>query len=101
VFAWSQEQVWRKKRIDASPARLQQYAEGLCVQCMHVGPFDEEPHTLERMESFMQQNGLVCDIGAALKDGMIRQHHEIYLSDFRKVSPENNKAIVRHPVRRI
>ncbi len=101
VFAWSQEQVWRKKRIDASMARLQQYAEGLCVQCMHVGPFDEELHTLERMEAYMQQNGLVCDIGASLEDGMIRQHHEIYLSDFRKVSPEKNKAVVRHPVRRV
>lgn len=101
VFAWSQEQVWRKKRIEASPARLQQYAEGLCVQCMHVGPFDEEPHTLARMETYMEQNGLICDIGTLLDGGIQRQHHEIYLSDFRKVSPEKNKAVLRHPVRRV
>lgn len=100
VFAWAQEQVLRKKRLDPSPARLQTYAEGLCVQCMHIGPYDEEPHTISKMEKFMYESGLVCDIEAPLMDGMRRLHHEIYLSDPRKIDPEKNRVVLRHPVRR-
>jgi hypothetical protein len=100
VFAWAQEQVLRKKRLDPSPARLQTYAEGLCVQCMHIGPYDEEPQTLALMEEFMRKDGFVCDIETLLSGGMRRLHHELYLNDPRKVSPEKNRVLLRHPVRR-
>ena len=100
VFSWAQEQVLHKKRLDASHARLEIYTEGLCVQCMHIGPYDEEPRTLARMEEFMHREGFVCDIETPLPGGMRRLHHELYLSDPRKTIPEKNRVLLRHPVRR-
>ena len=67
--------------------------EGLCVQCMHVGPYDEEPATLEAMERFMEEQGLVPDFSED------RRHHEIYLSDVRRCKPERLKTVIRVPVR--
>lgn len=94
VFRWAREEVERKKRIDASAARLLPYHEGLCVQCMHIGPYDDEPATIERMDRFALQNGYRIDLGGA------RRHHEIYLGDPRKTSPEKLNTVLRHPVAR-
>lgn len=100
VFSWAQGQFLQKKGLDTSAARLQTYAEGLCVQCMHIGPYDTEPQTLGSMNEFIQKNGFICDIETPLPNGMRRLHHEIYLSDPRKGSPEKNRVVLRHPVRR-
>ena len=71
------------------------YDEGLCVQCLHVGPYDDEPATVAAMHAYAEQQGCVLDITDS------RLHHEIYLSDTRKVAPEKLRTVVRHPVRRI
>ncbi|MBQ3939707.1 MAG: GyrI-like domain-containing protein, partial [Oscillospiraceae bacterium] len=68
--------------------------EGLCVQIMHHGPFDSEPETVALMNTFLAENGYVNDFSDS------RQHHEIYLSDARKVQPEKWKTVIRHPIRR-
>lgn len=67
--------------------------EGLCVQCMHIGPYDEEPATVRRMHEFMAEQGYALDISDQ------RLHHEIYLSDPRKTAPEKQKTVLRHPIR--
>ena len=68
--------------------------EGLCVQCMHVGSYDDEPATVARMHEYMETQGYVLDITSQ------RMHHEIYLSDARKVAPEKLKTVIRHPIRK-
>ncbi len=68
--------------------------EGLCVQCMHIGPYDDEPATVEKMHAYMEKQGYVLDISDK------RLHHEIYLSDARKVAPEKLKTVIRHPIRK-
>ncbi len=99
VFAWAQSQVKRKKpALTPSFARLQAFAEGYCVQCMHIGPYDEEPATVARMEQFMLGQGLIHDFDAPLPGGLLRRHHEIYLNDPRKTSPDKVKVVLRHPV---
>ena len=94
VFRWACDEVKTKKRLDPSKAELITYAEGLCVQCMHTGSYDEEPATIAKMERFIDENGLVNDIGTE------RRHHEIYLGDPRKTSPDRLKTVIRIPVRR-
>jgi hypothetical protein len=79
--------------IDASNARLTKLIEGLCVQAMHIGPYDDEPATIAAMERYALESGYTMDIGHA------RRHHEIYLSDPRKVEPEKLKTIIRLPVK--
>lgn len=76
-----------------SDVELFSYDEGLCVQCMHIGPYDDEPETVEQMHRFMEEQGYVVDITES------RMHHEIYLSDARRVAPEKLKTVVRHPIR--
>lgn len=94
VFIWACEQVHAKKpEIDISNARLAAYSEGVCVQCMHIGPYDTEPATVAQMESFAAQNGYLPD----WSDG--RFHHEIYISDPRKVAPEKCRTVLRHPIK--
>ncbi len=93
VFDWAREEVFRKKKIDASAARLFRWEEGLCVQSMHLGPYDNEPATITRMEAFMQESGHQEDFGPN------RFHHEIYLSDPRRTASEKLKTIIRHPVK--
>jgi len=95
VFEWACAEAGRKKGIDTSAARRMQYREGLCVQCMHIGPYDGEPETIERLDSFAVQNGYRIDIGS------VRRHHEIYLGDPRKTAPEKLKTVLRHPVTRV
>lgn len=93
-FDWAVEEVTRKKKADFSKAEFWTYEEGLCVQCLHVGPYDAEPATVARMHAYMEDQGCRLDITE------YRMHHEIYLSDARKVAPERWKTVIRHPVRK-
>ena len=93
-FEWAVEEASRKKKLDCSPAELYTIREGLCVQIMHLGSFDSEPGSIARMRQYIADNGYVED----LENG--RLHHEIYLSDARKVAPEKWKTVVRHPIRK-
>lgn len=99
-FIRAQEDV-RKKRPDLEVTKvyLENYEEGLCVQCMHIGPYADEPATIAKMEDFITSNHLVYDIGTKLPTGFIKRHHEIYLSDPRKANPKTMKTILRHPVK--
>ena len=93
-FAWAVETATAKKKLDFSPVRLMEISEGLCVQCMHVGPYDSEPATVDAMHAFAEEQGYTPDFSDA------RRHHEIYLSDPRKANPAKLRTVVRHPVRR-
>lgn len=93
VFAWAKEEAQRKKGIDTSLAELITVSEGLCVQCLHIGSYNEEPATVAKMDHYIKEQGYENDISDR------RRHHEIYLSDPRKVSPERMKTVIRHPVR--
>lgn len=93
-FAWAVEAAAKKKKLDCSSAAYLTVDEGLCVQIMHLGPFDEEPATIALMDAYLAQNGYVNDLS---RD---RLHHEIYLSDARKVAPEKWKTVIRHPIRK-
>lgn len=92
-FNWALEEAGRKKKADFSKVEFMTYEEGLCVQCMHVGPYDREPETVRMMHEFMTQQGYELDITDQ------RLHHEIYLSDARRVDPQKWKTVIRHPVR--
>lgn len=93
VFQWACEEVQKKKKLDTSKAEFTLMKEGLCVQCMHIGPFDHEPVTIEKMEAYITENGYVNDISDT------RHHHEIYLSDPRKGDVHKMKTVLRIPVR--
>lgn len=92
-FDWAVAEAETKKKMDFSGAEFPTYDEGLCVQCMHIGSYDEEPDTIERMNAFARQQGYLSDMEG------FRYHHEIYLSDARKCRPENLKTVIRHPVK--
>lgn len=94
-FEWAIQEATRKKKTDFSKVEFMTYTEGLCVQCMHIGSYDDEPATVKAMEEFAESNGYVIDITDT------RYHHEIYLSDARKTAPEKLKTVIRHPIRRI
>ena len=93
-LGWAVKEAERKKKTDFSRVEFLTYDEGLCVQCMHIGPYDDEPATVELMHAFMEEQGYVLDINDR------RLHHEIYLSDARKVAPEKLKTVIRHPIRK-
>lgn len=93
--SWAVETATKKKKIDCSSAEYLTVEEGLCVQIMHTGPFDDEPATVALMDDYLAQNGYANDISQD------RLHHEIYLSDSRKVAPEKWKTVIRHPVRKV
>ncbi len=93
-FDWAVQTASKKKKLDCSGAEFLTIEEGLCVQIMHHGPYDDEPATVARMDAFLAENGFVNDFSAA------RMHHEIYMSDARKVAPEKWKTVIRHPIRR-
>lgn len=93
-FDWAIAEAAAKKKTDFSKVELLTYAEGLCVQCMHIGPYDDEPATIQKMHAFMAAHGYVSDITQK------RLHHEIYLSDARKVDPSRLKTVLRHPVKK-
>lgn len=92
---WAKETAAKKKKIDCSSAEFLTVDEGICVQIMHVGSFDDEPKTVEIMDRFLAQNGYENDMGGG------RLHHEIYLSDARRVAPEKWKTVIRHPIKKI
>ena len=93
-FEWAVETASKKKKLDCSSAEFMTIEEGLCVQIMHLGAFDDEPATVAVMDAFLEQNGYVNDMSQD------RLHHEIYLSDARKVAPEKWKTVIRHPIKK-
>ena len=99
VFEWACKELKRKKsKIDISKAYLQTFSEGLCVQIMHIGPFDDEPKSTKLIGNYISENNLKDAISTAYPDGRLRRHHEIYLSDPRKTASERLKTVLRHPV---
>ena len=92
-FNWAVITASKKKKIDCSMAEFFTVKEGLCVQIMHEGPFDNEPESVGVMDAFLAENGYENDINEQ------RLHHEIYMSDARKVAPEKWKTVIRHPIR--
>ena len=93
-FKWAKETASVKKKIDCSKAEFLTVDDGLCVQIMHHGPFDDEPGTVEIMDKFIEENGYENDMNDK------RFHHEIYLSDARKVDPSRWKTVIRHPIKK-
>ena len=93
-FDWAVRKATEKKKQDFSKVEFFSYDEGLCVQCMHIGAYDDEPATVDAMHRFMEEQGYALDITDQ------RMHHEIYLSDARRVAPEKRKTVVRHPIRK-
>ena len=91
-FDWAITEAGRKKKKDFSKVEFLTYDEGLCVQCMHIGSFDNEPATIQQMEEYVEANGYIINITDS------RHHHEIYLSDPRKCAPDKLKTVIRHPV---
>ena len=94
-FRWAVETAERKKKLDYAAVGMLTIDEGLCVQCMHVGPYDTEPDTVEKMHSFCAEHGYAPDFSGE------RRHHEIYLGNPRRGDPQKLKTVIRHPVRRI
>ncbi len=94
-FDWAIEEATRKKKMDFSKVEFLEIEEGLCVQCMHSGSYDDEPATIAAMDKFIADNGYENDISDT------RRHHEIYLSDARKVAPEKLKTVIRHPIKKL
>lgn len=93
-FDWATGEAEKKKHLDCSKAEFLTIDEGLCVQIMHIGPFDDEPATVSMMNAYLLENGYENDFSGS------RLHHEIYLSDARKVAPEKWKTVIRHPIKR-
>ena len=93
-FEWAVGEATKKKKTDFSKVEFFTYDEGECVQCMHIGAYDDEPVTVALMHEYMESQGYVLDITDK------RWHHEIYLSDARKVAPEKLKTVIRHPIRK-
>ena len=92
-FEWAKKSVQEKKGLDVSRAELLELTEGKCVQIMHLGSYDDEPASIKMMDEFAAANGYELDFSEN------RLHHEIYLSDPRKVAPEKLKTVIRHPIK--
>ena len=93
-FTWAVETAAKKKKLDCTSAEFFTIDEGLCVQIMHHGPFDDEPATIALMDEFLEANGYENDFSD------VRLHHEIYMSDVRRTAPEKWKTVIRHPVKK-
>ena len=93
-FDWAIREATNKKKLDFSTVEFLTIEEGLCVQMMHVGPFDDEPASAMLMDAFLSENGYENDFSDT------RLHHEIYLSDARKTPLEKMKTVIRHPIRK-
>ena len=93
-FHWAVKEATQKKKTDFSKVEFFTYQEGLCVQCMHIGAYDDEPATVALMHDYIKEQGYELDFNHQ------RLHHEIYLSDARKVAPERLKTVIRHPIRK-
>ena len=94
-FAWAVQTATKKKKIDCSPAEFLTIDEGLCVQIMHQGSFDSEPATVALLEDYLKEQGYENNINEQ------RLHHEIYMSDARKVAPEKWRTVIRHPIKKV
>ena len=94
-FDWAVQAAAKKKKLDCSSAEFMTIKEGLCVQMMHMGSYDNEPETVALMDAFLMQQGYENDINTT------RLHHEIYLSDPRRVAPEKRKTVIRHPIKKL
>ena len=94
-FDWAIQEATRKKKADFSQVAYLTYDEGECVQCMHIGSYDDEPKTVALMHEYMKANGYDLDINES------RLHHEIYLSDPRKCAADKLKTVIRHPIKKI
>ena len=94
-FRWAVETASKKKKLDCSGAEFLRIEEGLCVQMLHLGPYDDEPASVALMDRFLEEQGYVNDLNEQ------RLHHEIYLSDPRKTEPAKRKTVIRHPIRRV
>lgn len=92
-FDWAIQEASVKKQMDFSKVEFFTYHEGICVQCMHIGPYDNEPVTVREMERYAKEQGYELDFSDQ------RYHHEIYLSDVRKCKPENLKTVIRQPIK--
>ena len=93
-FRWAVNEATKRKKQDFTKVEFLTVEEGSCVQCMHIGSYDDEPETVTMMHEFMEKQGYELDITDK------RLHHEIYLSDARKVAPEKLKTVIRHPIRK-
>ena len=93
-FDWAVQTAAKKKQLDCSSAEFLTIEEGLCVQMMHVGSYDDEPASVAVMDEYLAQNGYANDLTAE------RLHHEIYISDPRKTAPEKRKTVIRHPIKK-
>lgn len=93
VFEWAVTEATEKKKTDFSKAEFLTLHEGLCVQCMHIGSYDQEPATIQKMDAFLSENGYAPDFSET------RRHHEIYLSDPRRTAADRLRTVIRHPVR--
>ena len=94
-FDWAVETASKKKKLDCTGAEFLSIEEGLCVQMMHIGAFDNELETVAMMDKYLEESGYVNDFTGK------RRHHEIYLSDPRKTAPEKCKTVIRHPIRKL
>ena len=93
-FEWAIQEATKKKKQDFSKVEFLSYDEGICVQCMHIGSYDNEPETINLMHEYMHENGYELDITDT------RFHHEIYLSDPRRCDVSRLKTVIRHPIRK-
>ena len=93
-FDWAVQEAQRKKQIDCSSAAFLTIEEGLCVQMMHIGAYDDEPASVARMDAYIEAQGYENELNE------VRRHHEIYLSDPRKCDPAKQKTVIRHPIRK-
>ena len=91
---WAVSEATKKKKEDFSKVGFLSYDEGICVQCMHIGSYDNEPETINLMHEYMIKNGYELDITDT------RFHHEIYLSDPRRCNVNKLKTVIRHPIRK-
>ncbi len=89
MFQEAVRQLGRKKdNPSIARLRLERFHEGMCAQIMHIGPYSDEPHTIERLMAFVQDH-----------DYRLRgKHHEIYLGDPRRSKPEKLRTVLRHPI---
>ena len=93
-FKWAVDEATEKKKQDFSMVEFLTYNEGICVQCMHIGSYDNEPETVELMHKYMEESGYELDITGS------RLHHEIYLSDPRRCDESKLKTVIRHPIKK-
>jgi hypothetical protein len=96
VYLNTRDEIAKKKpEIDVTKVRFETLEEGLCVQIMHNGPYNQEQSSIDQILQYIEENNLQVDFESG------RSHHEIYLSDPRRCKPENLKTVIRYPVKKI